>query len=265
MSFACYLDDSYGEGATVITLGGYFGTIENWLQYELCAAKIYEAHGIQILHSKDLHSTKRTFKNWSLEKKRSLVQALFDAASAARLVGISFSVTKSLSDTFKSASPKTSQSSALGMLFGMLSFSVCDNDGLAEISGPRETSFVVETGNKNNAGILSSFNEMKERNQDPIPRVKSLTFVNKSDCFAIQLADFWAFYSRRIATKLLQNNFQGGDKFTQYIDRECVGAIATCPHTIKIVHGGVSSPLGEPNLLIAGQTETFHLGPMAKN
>lgn len=65
------------------------------------------------------------------------------------------------------------------MLFGMVSNAVCKNEGLLEISGERDVSYIIETGNKNNAEILKTFNDHKAKDEDPIPQVKSLSFVKK--------------------------------------------------------------------------------------
>ena len=261
MGFSCYLDDSYSSG-NVISLAGYFATSDNWAAYEASADDIYRQHNISILHTTDLHATKRQFRGWPLTQKKAFLADLFEAASQSKLVGISNCTTKSLSRTFQQVHKATAQISALGALFGSMVKTVCDNEGLMEISGPRDVSFVIEKGNKNNAGILTTYNKL--RSEGKLQRAKSLSFVGKADCKAIHLADFWAFYSRRIATKLLQSKFQLPGSDSAPFDKLVHGAFDKLPHTVNITYGGVSSILGHPDLLQYGELQTFHFGPMRR-
>jgi hypothetical protein len=78
LSFACYLDDGYGEGATVVTLAGHFGLNDNWVRFEQEAQKkSYIAHGVEVLHTKDLHSTRGEFEGWQLKQKDAFSVDLF--------------------------------------------------------------------------------------------------------------------------------------------------------------------------------------------
>ena len=61
-----------------------------------------------------------------------------------------------------------------------------------------DLSFVVERGNKNDNDILRRFNNIKK--QDP-ERVASISFEPKKEKIALQAADFFAYFIRRLRTK----------------------------------------------------------------
>jgi L-ribulose-5-phosphate 3-epimerase UlaE len=56
--------------------------------------------------------------------------------------------------------------------------------------------FLVETGNNNNSEIGNFFHKMTKQPAFE-GSLRSISFVTKDSCRAIQLADFFAFYSRR--------------------------------------------------------------------
>ena len=259
LAFACYLDDSYSNGS-VVSLAGYFATNEDWGRFEYAADAVYRKYGVTELHTMDLHSNKRAFKEWHFPKKKAFLADLFEAAKQSHLVGISHCTTKPLAKSFQQANKATAQMSALGILFGNMVNTVCNNKGLVEISGPRDVSFIIEAGNKNNSGILTEYNQLKSEGK--LERAKSLSFVGKSDCKAIHIADYWAFYSRRLATQFLQRNFKMSGRAEDIADKLLHGAFDKCPHSIHITHGGVSSILGHPELLQLGDLQSFHFGPM---
>jgi hypothetical protein len=57
-------------------------------------------------------------------------------------------------------------------------------------------SFLVESGNNNNSEIEQFFQRMSKQPAFG-GALRSISFVAKNSCRAIQLADFFAFYSRR--------------------------------------------------------------------
>lgn len=200
MTHVCYLDDSSNSGI-VSSLGGYIATRGAWEHYESLAKSIYQSFGLQTLHTKDLHGSKREFKDWSFEKKSNFVEELFDAAKACEVVGVSACVRNSLGKKFNQSNRHTARLSTLGLLFARVLMSI-NTKGSVYDNPPDEVDFVIEAGNTNNKGLRTHFDEVKENGRS-FDFAKSLAFVGKKECYAIQLADFWAFYSRRKASKTL--------------------------------------------------------------
>jgi hypothetical protein len=63
-----------------------------------------------------------------------------------------------------------------------------------------DISFVIEGGNKNDNNILNVFNAVR-RKYKLENKLKSISFMNKDSSKALQLADFFAFFSRRVVRK----------------------------------------------------------------
>ncbi|WP_158272163.1 DUF3800 domain-containing protein [Marinicauda salina] len=262
MPVLCYLDDSYVEGGKVTALAGYYAPNDNWAAYEREAAEIYRDFGIETLHTNRFHNCRDDFEGWSFEYRDAFLTQLFGAAKDNNIAGVSFCITGNVVRDFKRASKKTAQFSALGMLFGMLTTTVCDNIGLLELSGPRNVSFFIESGNKNNRNISNIYKSL--RNEGKMQLVDELEFIQKHECLAIQLADFWAYYSRRYASKAIQTGLSENFEPGSVIDKMCAAAFASCPHIIKIFTGPVTCPIDNPNLLSIGDPKSYYFGPSCR-
>ncbi|WP_155826016.1 DUF3800 domain-containing protein [Hirschia maritima] len=199
MDITCYLDDS-ADGGSISSLGGYFTKTECWQKFERLASDTYERFGLITLHTKDLQRGKGEFSGWSLEKKRNFVEELFDAAKICEVVGISVSIRNSLGKKFNQQNKHTARLSSLGLLFARIIMSLEKDANLKQNEGAIR--LIIETGNKNNNGLLTHFKEVREKGSG-FDHIKSLDFVRKQDCYAIQLADFMAYYGRRHASNTL--------------------------------------------------------------
>ncbi|MEO0816010.1 MAG: hypothetical protein AAFX86_01760 [Pseudomonadota bacterium] len=260
--FTCYLDDSYPNGGSVMTLAGYLALTENWQRYETESKRVYENYGIDELHTKRLFHRQKQFKSWSDSKCRDLVQDLFILARTLDIIGISYTIPQSTSAKMKSSHKSGAQLSPLGILFVTLCGGVTRNEGLKDFSGARDVSVVLEAGNKANAGIALNFNKQKAKAIDPNPRVKSVTLASKKDCRAIHLADFWAFFSRRATTKLIQDNFRQDDKLMErYFDPLAATACVRTRHTINLINGAPVPVPGQPDQIRITSEHCYEFGP----
>ena len=96
--------------------------------------------------------------------------------------------------------------SPLGIAFVSAIHAVLYKDILSKLNDGFDVSFFVELGNKNNGNIERYFKWLKEQ---PVfgERLGVLALVSKSDCRAIQLADFLAFHGRREADQWAKNGY----------------------------------------------------------
>jgi hypothetical protein len=193
-----YLDDSgtHAESA-VVTLAGYAGSVSAWARFEIEAAKVFDAYGVRLLHTKDFHDRKNEFARWSRLKKNSFVVELYDAAGELSL-GLSLSAHKQNYNLGKPVFDIAHNTSPIGFcLLRIIDWLLRDprvkdavwSDGLA---------IVIESGNKNDRDLERVFHVVRQEHmlQDVL---KAISFVDKSSSISIQLADFLAFYSRRHA------------------------------------------------------------------
>lgn len=97
-----------------------------------------------------------------------------------------------------------------------------------------KVSFVVEAGNHNNNGIKVQFDNLSKDNAYD-GNLGSLTFAMKRDSRAIQLADFWAMYSRRMAIPFLES--PKDSDMRDVIPPELRIAVNYIPHHIEVIFG----------------------------
>lgn len=262
--FQCYLDDSYDQpGTGVVTLGGYFGGAENWCRFEERSDEFLTSLGVPVFHSKDFKNTNGVFRGWSRSQKEGLSVGWFNIAQECGLIGVSKSVKRSLHKSFRKVGKSTHNYSPLGMAFGAMSRSVCDGSSMNLPKGERPTSFFVESGNANNSGVKKVF-DSASKNEPMASLMRSLTFVRKDSCRAIQLADFCAYYSRQIAKGLL-----AGIADYDLIDGlrdEVKIAFTRVPHAIEVSFGHVTQDIeGRGKRVNVGQSRSIWVGPQAES
>ena len=203
--FVCYLDDSDAEQSSVMTLAGYTASLENWEKFEKRADRLLNSYGVPILHAKEFQDTKGAHKGWSQVKKNAFIDGLYGIAAATVTVGLSRSAQKK---TFRARQLETGINpwmSAYGYAFGSIIHTLTRGSSLSAQIQKEGLSFVVESGHKNNAEIEQFFHKVK--NQEIYKGIlRSFAFSGKAESRAIQLADFYAFFSRRHAAKLDVHN-----------------------------------------------------------
>lgn len=202
--FVCYLDDSDAENSAVITLAGYVSQIRIWEQFEEHAAKVYERFGVGILHAKDFEDRKGEFKGWDRDKSKAFLDALLEGA-LPRLYAVSYSTHKQLYEQrrkeFRGWESIGAYAASFGFIIGHLTYGP-----LGDLIKRQGLSFVVESGHKNNPGIAQYFHSLKKSR--PALQLRSFTESGKEQSRAIQLADLFAFYTRRWAA-----NVEANEKF----------------------------------------------------
>lgn len=195
----CYLDDSDSEQSSVATLAGYVQHAEDWEAFEIHAEEVYKKYDVSVLHATDLQGTRGCFKGWKYADKRDFIDDLFRGSD--RLSGISHSVHKS---KFRALQPEirwAQQSSTYGYALeatigGFINNTIPDLN-IKSVG----LSLVIESGNRNSE-LEIAFN--KARDSSFGKDLHSLEFSGKEGSRAIQLADLFAFYSRRHASKIIQ-------------------------------------------------------------
>ena len=148
------------------------------------------------LRGKDFNNGHKSFKNWSGPQKAAFVEELYEIAGRHLISGVSSTVNKSHFRKLKAQRVEYRKLSPLGFVFASAVLAVTMKDTLRRLP-PTPVSFIVELGNKNNDNLVRYFKWLKCTTMGE--RLGSLSFVDKHDCRAIQLADFLAFHGRREA------------------------------------------------------------------
>jgi len=193
--FQCYLDDSATSGMPIVTMAGFLAALHLWEEMEPAFDEILGRYEVPVLHAKEFHDTDGCFKNWRKVKKRSFVEELFGAAHG-KMLGLSVTARKKEFAQEKKRTGKVPNTSVYGVCFSAIMFRACFEPQMGEKVRKEGISFLVESGNKNNDELRGFFDQCAKHEKFG-PFLKSLTFIPKKSCRAIQVADFFAFYSRR--------------------------------------------------------------------
>lgn len=205
--FQCYLDDSGTSGLPIVTLGGFFAHMDQWEKAEPKLDAVMNSHGVKVFHAKQFHDTDPPFEGWSKVRKLSFTDEVFSASHLA-LAGISIGVEKEGLKRGKKLQPGAfDRMSPIGVAFASLMTRLLTNPAVAPAIKQQGISFLLETGNTNNSEIEQYFHRMAKM---PVfeGTLRSISIVPKSHSRAIQLADFFVFYSRRN----LRNKFRFNGK-----------------------------------------------------
>lgn len=198
--FVTYLDDSDAELSRVKTLAGYVAPLEGWRKFEDFANAVCAHFNVDVIHAKHFQDGKGCFKGWSKTKKFDFIDALYTAAEIHVPVGISRSILKDEYRKRQQELQLNKSTSAYGVAFSSLVFTAIRDTSLTPQILKEGMSFVVEDGHNNNQEIMNHYNRIKGHEIFE-GAAKALTFADKTSSRAIQLADFYAFYSRRLAHK----------------------------------------------------------------
>ena len=201
----CYLDDSGTDAAApILTMAGYVGPLPLWGVFEHSAKKIFADFKVAELHGKEFNDTKGDFAKWPRRKKEAFAARLYFELKKAASFGVTASIAKSAFAKAKSLREHERQSPygyCFGEILDQIMWSSVMKTAVAKMGAT--LSFVVESGNKNDADVLRIFNEQKwsPRHIGVDKVLKSLSFADKGSTIALQMADFLAFHTRRYAAK----------------------------------------------------------------
>jgi Protein of unknown function (DUF3800) len=198
---ACYLDDSGEKTDRIITMAGYLSLQSEWRDFEPRAREFLDAYGVPYLHTKDFHHGHELFTGWDWDRKATFANGLFDILRAHLGFGIEFSVSKARYHKVKAETQLNQNISAYGFCFMGVLDQLAKHQGVQDVLREPgvDITFIVERGNKNDRDVQNVFNLTQ---QHPDCRgLSSVYFADKKKFIALQMADFLAFYSRRLRTR----------------------------------------------------------------
>jgi Protein of unknown function (DUF3800) len=200
----CYLDDSGKDPQNLVTLiAGYIARDLAWKAYEEAVEPIFEQYGVTILHAKELHDTDGDFAGWPIIKKQSFVAKLCLARSPHLMMGMAMAVVKEKYDEQAKKSKRKKTIRPYTFCFNVIIDWIMRDIRIGKAANTEGVALVLECGHENNPEAEETF--YKVRKQHDIENVlRSLSFVPKESCRAIQLADLLAFYARRDSGALIK-------------------------------------------------------------
>lgn len=206
----CYLDDSGKDPQNPITtLAGYIARDSGWAAYEDAVEPWFTEYGVRVLHAKQLHDTDGEFEGWSVLKKQTFVSRICQARAPHLMMGLSMSALKDQYRVRAAESDRKRTVTPYSFCFNVLNDWIFRDIRIGRASNTEGVAFVLETGHENNAEAEGEFHAIKRQHPDIAPLMHSISFVGKESCRAIQLADLFAFYSRRDGAAQYQAQLKG--------------------------------------------------------
>jgi hypothetical protein len=194
------MDDSGTSGLPIVTIGALVAHISKWEEMEPAFEEIMSWYEVPLFHAKEFHDTKGCFAGWKRIKKRGFTDEIFSVAHN-QTMGIAHSMRRAPFLAMKKESGLYQNMSPYGACFSNLMNQIVTHDFLWKAVREEGISLLIETGNANNIEVKQFF-EAVESWDVYEGCLKSISFIPKRSCRAIQVADFFAFYARRD----LQNN-----------------------------------------------------------
>jgi Protein of unknown function (DUF3800) len=193
----CYLDDSGQDPQShVTTLAGYIARDIAWEAFETQVEPIFEKAHVKILHAKDLEATRGEFKGWKILQKHAFVARIFRVLSDHFMLGMSMSAVKNTYAQRAKESKRKRTVTPYTYCFNVIFDWMLRDIRIGRAVWEEGVALILEGGQKNNAEAEQHFYRIRKEHQlEGV--LKSLNFVSKDNCRAIQVADFFAFYSRR--------------------------------------------------------------------
>jgi hypothetical protein len=223
---ACYLDDSDATISKVETIAGYVAQEDGWRRFEAQAEAICDEFKVDLIRGRNLDCRDKCFKDWKLPKVERFLDRIGTAMRGNVLFGISRSIAKEHYKFFRRGALKLDAEhkrvfgslSGYGFCFGNISHdlrAMNEQFGVSEQIKAEGITFMLESGSKNNPDILRYVD--KECRHGNLHANTTVTEVDKRSCRAIQIADLYAFYSRRRMNKF--SRFEGRLEFVPDVHR----------------------------------------------
>jgi hypothetical protein len=210
----CYLDDSGKDPQNPITtLAGYIARDTAWEAFEGDVEPWFRQFNVGILHAKQLHDTDDDFKGWSVVKKQTFVSRICQARNPHIMMGLSMSAEKGTYTLHTAQSNRKRTATPYSFCFNVINDWVFRDIRLGSATNTEGVAYILEWGHENNAEVENEFYAIKQQHPDISDLMRSISFAEKASCRAIQLADLYAFYSRRSDAAALKAKKERRDSY----------------------------------------------------
>jgi hypothetical protein len=209
----CYLDDSGKDPQnSITTVAGYIARDTDWAAWELAVEPVFTRYDVKVLHAKELEDTKGNFKDWKVLKKQSFIAQVCMTRPGHVMMGMSASVLKTAYKQRADESTRKRTVAPYTFCFNVIIDWIMRD---IRVGGPAHhegVAFILEYGHENNPEAEQQFHAIRKlHNIENV--LRSISFVPKDNCRAIQLADLLAFYSRRDGVEMMKARKAGKDAY----------------------------------------------------
>lgn len=206
MALTCYLDDSDHIDHPAVTMAGYVASDKSWALFEERTGEYLRKHKIASVHAMDFENHKGEFKGWAPPERMAFLAGLCAILRTHVILGVSVATYKDAHRQAKARTGRGQNQSPYGQSFTATQDLLLKDTGIRNRLRAERLSYVIEAGNKNNAGILRSFEAIKKEHN--LSQIDSMTFAKKNSTIALQMADVLSFYTRRHVAAMDRSNRQ---------------------------------------------------------
>jgi hypothetical protein len=190
---------------TAVAIAGYIGTIDSWKAFEIEARGLLGEFDVTYVRGRDIHSNNGDYAGWTMDKKSEFIIRLNQVLSPRVGLAISCATLKSVFN--QRADGRVRHQSSFGFCFEMLIHRLVNDQGFTKVvQRPNvDLSFIIEQGNSHNDEIFQRYQRLKDAHGTELPYFAGMSFVTKNSSIAIQMADLFAFLTRRQAVAMEKN------------------------------------------------------------
>ena len=209
----CYLDDSGKDPQNVVTtLAGFVAREASWRAFEAEVEPFFKKRKVEILHAKELESTKGEFEGWKIIQKQAFVSEVSRTLAKHSMLGVSMSCVKEQYDTRTKERGKKRTNRPYTFCFNVILDWLLRDIRTGKAVWSEGLSLILEAGHENNPEAERAFYSIRKKHG--LENVlKSICFVPKDNSRAIQAADLFAFYTRRDSNRLEKASRKGAKPY----------------------------------------------------
>jgi hypothetical protein len=202
----CYLDDSGKDPQNPLTtVGGYIAKEDAWQAFETEVEPIFTEKKVAVLHAKDLHDTNGAFKGWTRLQKQAFIARVGQVSSRYLMLGYSMSAVKGTYTEHAleraEGTPSRRTVTPYVFCFQVIVDWILRGVATGRLAHSKGVALVLECGHENNPQAEQEFHWVR-KHYSLENVLRSISFVPKNSCRAIQMADLVAFYTRRDSVAL---------------------------------------------------------------
>lgn len=209
----CYLDDSGKDPQNKITtIAGYVARDTAWETFEAAVEPIFTQAKVGVFHAMDLEDTDGDFKGWRVLRKQAFVARLCRVLSEHSILGVSMSAVKQTYAQRAKESDRKRTVTPYSFCFGVIIDWLLRDIRTGKAVWDEGLALILEAGHPNNGEAEEQFYAVRKLHKlDGV--LRSISFVPKDNCRAVQMADLIAFYSRRHGVAMEKAVSEGRNNF----------------------------------------------------
>jgi hypothetical protein len=194
-----YMDESGTHGGSTRTaMAAIMGNVRQWSRFKAAFSPLKTKHKFSVLHMTDMRARNGEFKGLSDEACGALLDGVSSVCADHIAYGVKFLISE---DAYKAYATDMPKKIRVDSRYGFC-FRLCLDHILLEIErrfgrhkkfSDTRLHLVMESGHRNAGDAERIFSERKKQLGEAATLLASITFVGKSECDELMVADYLAY------------------------------------------------------------------------